>query len=126
MENAHRRTSNQRWLERGWDSQVAATNYYRRVWQAALDEGIAPGAPLRQPFGDLTWLVGGHPQYAEMSRHGLSHFTFRPDGRGNHRFVFVDKRGTEHPFSTNTALTGFEYPLREPNEEDAPFRGLTS
>ncbi len=125
MEHTHKRTSKKRWLER-WDSQVAATDFYRRVWVGALDAGIAPGAPLRHFIAEVTWLVEGHPKYAEMSCYGVSHFTIRPDGRGNHRFVLVDSRGDEHPFSTNTALTGFENPLREPTEDDDPFRGMTS
>lgn len=126
MENTHRRTSKKRWLDGGWDSQTAAAGFYRRVWQGALSAGIAPGAPLRHFIANVTWLVEGHPNYVEMSRNGVSHFTIRPDGRGNHRFVLVDGRGDEHPFSTHTALTGFERPLREPVEDDKPFEGMTS
>ena len=75
---------------------------------------------------DLRWLVEGHPKYPAMTAFGIEHFTFQPDGRGNHRFVLVDTQGKEHPFSTVSALTGFDMPLREPPNEDAPLGGLST
>lgn len=126
MKNTHKRTSNQRWLELGWSSQTAAADYFRRVWNAQITSGAAPGSPLSPVPSHLMWLVQGHPDYAQISAEGFSHFTLQPDGRGNYRFVFVDRSGTEHPFSTNTALTGFTHPLREPHRDDEPFRGMSS
>lgn len=126
MAQTTQRVSNKRWLEAGWDSQRAATDFYRRVWTGALASGVKPGEPIRHFVANVQWLVEGHPYYAQMSANGIKHFTIRPDGRGNHRFVLTDRLGFEHPFSTNVALTGFEEPLREPAVEDKPFEGMTS
>jgi hypothetical protein len=105
-------------------------SYFRRIWKNAIDVGLQPGTDLSdwslRVHHDLKWLVEGHPLFPSMSVFGIRNFTFRPDGRGNHRFVLVDTQGTEHPFSTVSALTGFETPLREPPKEDDLMGGLTS
>jgi hypothetical protein len=100
--------------------------YFRRLWQHALRNGQKPGERVAFGQSDLMWLVQGHPRFSEMTLRGFSHFTFRPDGRGNHRFVLVDAVGKEHPFSTRTSLTGFETPLRAVPEEDDPLGGLAT
>lgn len=125
LHGKERRQSSRRWLER-FQSQDAATAYFRRLWQHALRNNLVPGDEIVFGRGDLLWLVQGHPDYAEMTQRGFSHFTFRPDGRGNHRFVLVDAVGKEHPFSTQAALTGFEIPLRVPPGEDDPLGGLST
>ena len=91
-----------------------------------MRNGLRPGDPIIFGEGDLWWLVQGHPEFEAMTIEGFKHFTFRPDGRGNHRFVLVDKIGVEHPFSTYTALTGFERPLKMPGDEEDPFGGMVS
>ena len=109
-----RRVSTRRWLAGNWKTQRAATAFFRSIWKTALSQGLRPGDPLTSYALHLSWLVDGHPRREELLRDGVAYFTFRPDGRGNHRFVVVGTNGIEHPFSTTTALTGFEHPLREP------------
>ncbi len=125
-----RRTSKKRWIAGGWSSQDRAVEHFRRIWKRALLDGIVPGDDLGawnlRAHQDLRWLVEGHPKYPAMTAFGIEHFTFQPDGRGNHRFVLVDTQGKEHPFSTVSALTGFDMPLREPPNEDAPLGGLST
>jgi hypothetical protein len=90
----------------------------------ALAAGVQPGQPVVHGANHLHWLVEGHPDYPAMSAAGVAHITIEPDGRGNHRFVLVDKLGKHHPFSTRAALTGRVHPLRRPVNPDAPFKDL--
>ncbi len=123
-EKPHRESA-RRWKEGGWETHREASGFFRRVWQKALEEGKQAGDSIG-PWHTLLWLVKGHPNYDELSAHGIAYFTFAPDGRGNHRFAIVDKRGEQHPFSTNVALTGFVEPLRLPHDDANPFKGTTS
>lgn len=126
----HSRESEKRWIAGGWSTQDRAVEHFRRIWTRALVEGLLPGDDLGvwsiRAHQDLRWLVEGHPKFRSMTAFGIEHFTFQPDGRGNHRFVLVDTQGKEHPFSTVSALTGFDTPLREAPAEDKPMRGLST
>lgn len=126
MEGNTRRASLRRWKEREWESCEAALGYFRRLWQHALRNGLKPGDAIEFGVSDLWWLVQGHPAFETMTVEGFSHFTFRPDGRGNHRFALVDNTGVEHPFSTYAALTGFDQPLKPPVAEEDPFGGIVT
>ena len=120
------RESSRRWSEY-WGSQALATRYFRRLWVLELAAGRGPGEAVqgREANERLRWLVQGHPEFNGMLRAApFSHFTFQPDGRGNHRFALVTTDGVEHPFSTQAALTGFVKPLRVPGGD--PMGGLTS
>lgn len=97
--------------------------FFRQMWKKALCDGLRPGQQLRE-HDLLDQLAQGHPDYAEMAEHGVAYFTIQPDGRGNHRFVLVDKRGNHHPFSTLAALRGAKTPLRLPLEAESPFKDL--
>jgi hypothetical protein len=119
------RESKRRWLEREWTFEQA-TAYFRRLWQHHLRNGFRPGDRVTFGEGDLWWLVSGHPEFEAMTVEGFSHFTVRPDGRGNHRFALVDQSGCEHPFSTYTALTGFDRALTEPVGREDPLKDLST
>jgi hypothetical protein len=123
MKNAPLRNA-QRWHTGGWHTYQDAIRYFRSIWKKALADGAAPGDSLGL-HRDLLWLLWGHPEFAALMRDGLVYFTFRPDGRGNQRFVVVGSNTVEHPFSTQAALTGNVKPLRFPLNEDEPFGGLT-
>ena len=105
-----------RWLEH-WSTQAKAQEFFRAMWKRELNAGRRHGDRIQGSSDEamLFWLVRGHPHYPSMVREGFSHFTFAPDGRGNCRFVLIDRKGGRHPFSTLDALRGVSRPLREPD-----------
>lgn len=121
------------WQIGGWPTLTAALDSYRGLLRHALANGVQPGTPFgcdTPTHRQLLWLVLQHPQAATLLKHGVKHFTFRPNGRkhsgtGQYSYVLVDDLGEEHHVSVRGALTGL--PQKTPcalNTDDKPLHGL--